>query len=164
MKLRPSANLVRPTLIVAAVVSVALLSACGGSSSATVTPSPTIVPTASQAATPAGSPAASGQVTLKIDSITPNPAAADATVTVTYTTQADNVIGLQVVDGGGNITTQEQLTAGSDGKAVYSFTAHGQAGTWTISAAAGRTLGDLLALQAHPAAGPNTADGTFVVQ
>lgn len=164
----------------AAVAAIALGAvACGGGSStptpvattaATATTAPTSAPTAvataaaTTAATATPTATATGPLTLTVASVSPNPASAGATVTVTFQTQPAAVIGLQVVDGGGNVVAQNELTAGTDGKAVFSFPAKGTAGTWTVSAAAGATVQDLLQLQASPVAGPNTADATFTVQ
>jgi hypothetical protein len=86
------------------------------------------------------------------------------TVTVTFATLPRAVIGLQVLDGEGNLVAQEMLTAGSDGSAPFDFIAEGAAGQWMISAAAGATQADLLRLQASPVPGPNTVDRVIEVQ
>jgi hypothetical protein len=141
-------------------VALSLTSACGGGSSTTPTPSPSHAP--SVTATPI--PTATGPLTLDITSLSPSTVHAGDAVTVVFQTRAGAVIGLEVIDGAGNIVAQQQLTASGDGSAPYQFTANGTAGTWTISAAAGATVEDLLALQASPVSGPNTVDRSFQVQ
>lgn len=161
MNLRIWKFLARLVVPAVAIITVASIAACGGgSSSETPTPSASEAPTTTATA----APTSAGPLTLSIGSIEPDPASMGDTVTVTFITRPTAVIGLEVIDGGGNIVAQDQLTAGSNGSAVYSFDASGDAGTWTVSAAAGATVQDLLKLQASPVAGPNTADGQFEVQ
>ena len=139
------------------------VSACGGDEE----PSPTASPSVSVpgSATPSiTAPAATGELTLAIESIEPSTVRLRDTVTVTFATRPRAVIGLQVVDGEGNLVAQEMLTAGSDGSAPFDFVAEGTVGQWMISAAAGATLADLLRLQASPVPGPNTVDRLIEVQ
>jgi hypothetical protein len=138
--------------------------ACGGGEEKqSATPSPTI--SASPApTTPAGTPTATGQLTLDIASVSPSTVHVGDRVTVTFSTRAHAVIGLQVVDGAGDTVAQDMVTVGSDGKAPYDFVAQGSPGSWLISAAAGATIEDLLRLQASPVPGPNTVDRTIEVQ
>jgi hypothetical protein len=107
---------------------------------------------------------APGPLTLDITSLSPSTVHTGDAVAVVFQTRAGAVIGLEVIDGAGNIVAQQQLTASSDGSAPYQFTATGTAGTWTISAAAGATVADLLGLQASPVSGANTVDRSFQVQ
>ncbi len=139
------------------------VSACGGDEE----PSPTVSPSVSfpGSVTPSvTTPAATGELTLAIASIEPGSVLLGDTVTVTFATRPSAVIGLQVVDGEGNVVAQQMLTAGSDGSAPFDFVAEGTAGQWMISAAAGATLADLLRLQASPVSGPNTVDRVIEVQ
>ena len=133
------------------------VSACGGDEE----PSPTAPGSATPSIT---TPAATGELTLAIDSIEPSTVRLGDTVTVTFASLPRAVIGLQVLDGAGNLVAQEMLTAGSDGSAPFDFVAEGAAGQWMISAAAGATLADLLRLQASPVPGPNTVDRVIEVQ
>jgi hypothetical protein len=99
-----------------------VVSACGGDEE----PSPTASPSVSVpgSATPSTTtPAATGELTLAIDSIEPSTPQLGDTVTVTFATLPRAVIGLQVLDGEGNLVVQEMLTAGSDGSAPFDFIA-----------------------------------------
>lgn len=148
------------TIATAAIISA--LSACGGdeeAASPTAAPSPTASPTVAPT-----TPAATGELTLDIESLEPGAVRLGDSVTVVYVTRARAYIGLQVVDGAGNIVVQDMVTAGSDGRAPYDFVAEGEPGSWMISAAAGATLADLYLLQASPVPGPNTIDREFEVQ
>lgn len=157
--------------IVSLVLAPALLSACGGGGEATPTPgaTPTVAATtpptiaATVAATTAAAATTPGQVTLEITSVTPNPAKVGDTVTITFQTQPKNVIGLQITAPDGQIALQKQLTADAEGKATLDQVVN-TAGTWTVEAAAGRTVADLLALQLNPQPGPHSDDATFEVQ
>lgn len=141
-------------------VALSLTLACGGGASTTPTPSPSHAP--SVTATP--SPTATGPLTLDVTSLLPSTVHTGDAVTVVFQTRAGAVIGLEVIDGAGNVVAQQQLTASSDGSAPFQFTANGTTGTWTISAAAGATIADLLKLQASPVSGSNTVDRSFQVQ
>jgi hypothetical protein len=143
-------------------VALSLTSACGGGGNASPTPTPTPNHAPSVTATPI--PTTTGPLTLDIASLSPSTVHTGDAVAVVFQTRAGAVIGLEVIDGAGNIVAQQQLTASSDGSAPYQFTATGTAGTWTISAAAGATVADLLGLQASPVSGANTVDRSFQVQ
>lgn len=165
-------TLLRTLLAVSACAALGLAVACGGGEEATPTPTraATTAPVATVTAAPAtkaatpvagtGSPAA---VTLKITSVTPNPAKAGDKVTITFQTQPGNVIGLQITAPNGQIAIQTQLTAGGDGTATLDQVVN-TPGTWKVEAAAGRTIADLLALQLNPQPGPHSDDATFEVQ
>ena len=157
----------RPWLLVIA-LTVVLLSACGGEEA---TPTPTARPTQAPATpSPAASLAAATPtpgtpLTLTISSISPTPAKIGDQVTVTFRTQPEAVIGLQITDSQGETVAQTMVIVDSDGTATYTTQAiSGPQGTWRVEAAAGATVEDLLQLQAAPTPGPETANATFEVQ
>lgn len=163
----------RTLLVASAVTALGLGVACGGGEEASPTPTraattaptatTTLAATATQAATPSAATGSPAPVTLKITSVTPNPAKAGDTVTITFQTQPGNVIGLQITAPNGQIAVQTQLTAGGDGTATLDQVVN-TPGTWKVEAAAGRTIADLLALQLNPQPGPHSDDATFEVQ
>jgi hypothetical protein len=141
----------------------AIAASCGDDDDASSDATPTVPPTSSPA--PAATTAApSGEITLDVESVEPEAVQLGDTVTVTFVTSPGAVIGLRVFDGEGSVVSQDQLTAGDDGRAPYDFVAEGAVGTWLVSAAAGATVQDLLALQASPVPGPYSVDQEIEVQ
>jgi hypothetical protein len=141
----------------------AIASGCGDDDDSSSDATPTIPPTSSPTAA-ATTPATSGEITLDVESVEPATVMLGDTVTVTFVTSPGAVIGLRVLDAEGSVFSQDQLTAGDDGRAPYDFVADGAAGTWLVSAAAGATVQDLLALQASPVPGPYSVDQEIEVQ
>lgn len=141
----------------------AIAASCGDDDDSSSDATPTVPPTSSPG--PAATTAApSGEITLDVESVEPAAVMLGDTVTVTFVTSPGAVIGLRVLDAEGSVVSQDQLTAGEDGKAPYDFVAEGAAGTWLVSAAAGATVQDLLALQASPVPGPYSVDREIEVQ
>ena len=139
-----------------------VLGACGGGVEQL---SPTTAPAVSPSpSTDTGTPRPSLPPLVLEASVTPESVAVGETATVTWRTAADALIGFEVVDAAGKTLVQSTAHAGTDGTATYDVTAAEPKGTWTVSAAAGRSIIDLLILQANPLPGPNTADVTLEVR
>ena len=153
-------------VLLATFVLAVTLGACGGGedepSSTPLTSSPTTATESPSAET--GTPEPSLPPLTLEASISPESVARGETATVTFTTEPRAIIGFQVVDAAGETIVQSTVTAGADGTAVYEIMAAEPPGTWTVSAGAGRTIIELLIMQANPVPGPNTADVTFEVR
>ncbi len=157
-------ELVKRGAFIAPIVLAVALAACGGGENNAPSATHSAASSTAAAATASGTPSGTQAPLTLSATVSPESAAIGETVTVTFTTAPNAVIGFQVVDAAGKTTVQVSLTAHSDGTAVYKLTAAAPAGKWLVSAAAGRSVFDLLRLQAAPTAGPNTADVNFEVR
>jgi ABC-type glycerol-3-phosphate transport system substrate-binding protein len=153
-------------IVILALAASTLLAACGDGEEPRATPGPAQTPTVTTPEPTDAIPtlAPGTPLTLSISSISPNPAQVGDEVTITFETQPTAVIGLQITDAQGETVVQTQLTAGSDGTVTFEDALEGPTGTWSIEAAAGATVPDLLALQIAPTPGPHSAKATFEMQ
>jgi len=156
-------DLVKRGAFIAAIVLAFAVTACGGGES---TPSATqsAAPSTTAPETASGTPSGTQEPLTLSGTVNPESVTVGETVTVTFTTAPNAIVGFQVVDPTGKTTVQASLNAHPDGTAVYKLTAAEPTGKWLVSAAAGRSILDLLKLQAAPTSGPNTVDVNFDVR
>ena len=147
--------------LLAIALAAALLVACGGGGGEEeAAPKGTEAPGATPSATRAPPP-------LTISSISPNPASVGGEVTITFKTDPRAVIGFQVTDSQGKIVAQAMVVADTEGTATYKQAIAGPPGAWRVQAAAGRSSGDLMALQASqssPAASGSPSTGAISIE
>ena len=153
-------HLVSRGAFIAAIVLAAAIGACGGGEENPPSATPSVSPSASPSGTPEGT---LPPLTLSA-TVNPHSVVSGETVTVSFTSAPRAIIGFRVIDAAGDTVVEDTARAGADGIAEYELVATGAAGTWLLSAAAGRTILDLLRLQAAPVPGPNTADVSFEVR
>ena len=147
--------------LLAIALAVALLAACGGGEG-----EEEAAPKGTQAPGTAA-PATRTPPLLTISSISPNPASVGGEVTITFKTDPRAVIGFRISDPQRKAVAEAMAVADSEGTATYKQAIAGPVGTWRVQAAAGRSTGDLMKLQASqssPAASRPPGTGAISIE